>query len=55
MFAAWIWQWKNESPAIVDIVWSFLTAGLAVGWVLLEVEAIWTRKMLVALPIALWG
>ena len=51
MFAAWIWQWKNDHPAIVDIVWSYLTAGLAVGWILLEVEASWTRKILVALPI----
>jgi len=55
MFAAWIWQWKNDHPAIVDVVWSYLTAGLAVGWILLEVEASWTRKILVALPIALWG
>ena len=55
MFAAWIWQWKNDHPAIVDVVWSYLTTGFAVGWILLEVEVIWARKILVALPIALCG
>ena len=55
MTIAWLWQWKHDHPAIVDVVWSYLTPALAVGWIFLEPETLWTRKLLVAVPIAIWG
>ena len=55
MTIAWLWQWKHDHPAIVDVVWSYLTPALAVGWIFLEPETLWTRKLLVAVTIAIWG
>ena len=55
MTVAWLWQWKYDHPAIVDIVWSYLTPTLAVGWILSDPEALWNRKILISLPIAIWG
>ncbi len=55
MTIAWLWQWKHDHPAIVDVVWSYLTPALAVGWIFLEQDTLWTRKLLVAVPIAIWG
>ena len=55
MTTAWLWQWKHDHPAVVDVVWSYLTPALAVGWIFLEPETLWTRKLLVAVPIAIWG
>ena len=52
MTIAWLWQWKHDHPAIVDVVWSYLTPALAVGWIFLEPEALWTRKLLIAVPVS---
>ena len=43
MTIAWLLQWKYDHPAIVDVVWSYLTPALAVGWIFLEQETLWTR------------